>query len=360
MTWFPGVSLKETALTSGFSPSTGRGPSLSEEWQQKTADIAGEHAEEDACACEVLYGSAAQGVERQALSDVVESLATDGLLRRSAKNKGARERRVAYRQARYGSWVRNPLVVGDANRHRVTRGTRSQDVENVPPPDNGGGGIDEAYRSHGKERRLVLRTYVSVDVDLRADKMRDPDTHFGQIAQHAPTATPEYVRVLDPARSVSSAPATHVGSTEMSAPLSRLSSFAVLSTVGELKEERMREFIKKRPVLNFSVFIVVWTWILMAVIIALVPVDPVAGPQFVHVALVFFVASASYLVRGFLPVHPRRHRGERPDPRALRRGSHGTRCAGITSLCGPNRPARGCHGGVRLARVHAAEVVGAR
>ena len=51
--------------------------------------------------------------------------------------------------------------------------------------------------------------------------------------------------------------------------------------------------IRKRPVLSFSVFIVVWTWLLMAVIIALVPVDPVAGPQFVHVALVFFVASPS-------------------------------------------------------------------
>jgi len=60
----------------------------------------------------------------------------------------------------------------------------------------------------------------------------------------------------------------------------------------------MRELIKKRPVLSFSFFIVLWTWILMAVIIALVPVDPVDGPQFVHVALVFFVASPS--VFGFI------------------------------------------------------------
>ncbi|MBE0634718.1 hypothetical protein IH601_01800, partial [Candidatus Bipolaricaulota bacterium] len=52
----------------------------------------------------------------------------------------------------------------------------------------------------------------------------------------------------------------------------------------------MRELIKRRPVLSFAVFIVLWTWILMAVIIALVPVDPIAGPQFIHVALVFFVA----------------------------------------------------------------------
>jgi membrane protease YdiL (CAAX protease family) len=60
----------------------------------------------------------------------------------------------------------------------------------------------------------------------------------------------------------------------------------------------MREFIKKSPVLSFSLFIVLWTWTLMTVIIALVPVDPVEGPQFVHVALVFFVASPS--VFGFL------------------------------------------------------------
>ena len=37
----------------------------------------------------------------------------------------------------------------------------------------------------------------------------------------------------------------------------------------------MKDLIKKRPVLSFALFIVVWTWILMAVIIALVPVDPV-------------------------------------------------------------------------------------
>ena len=55
----------------------------------------------------------------------------------------------------------------------------------------------------------------------------------------------------------------------------------------------MIEAIKKKPVLSFALFIVLWTWILMAIIIALVPVDPIAGPQFVHVALVFFVASPS-------------------------------------------------------------------
>ena len=60
----------------------------------------------------------------------------------------------------------------------------------------------------------------------------------------------------------------------------------------------MRELVKQRPVLSFALFIVVWTWILMAVIIALVPVDPIEGPQFVHVALVFFVASPS--VFGFV------------------------------------------------------------
>ena len=60
----------------------------------------------------------------------------------------------------------------------------------------------------------------------------------------------------------------------------------------------MRELVRRKPALTFSVFIVAWTWIVMAVIIALVPVDPVEGPQFVHVALVFFVASPS--VFGFL------------------------------------------------------------
>jgi len=60
----------------------------------------------------------------------------------------------------------------------------------------------------------------------------------------------------------------------------------------------VRELIRKRPVLSFSLFIVLWTWILMAVVIAVVPVDPIAGPQFVHVALVFFVASPS--VFGFI------------------------------------------------------------
>ena len=60
----------------------------------------------------------------------------------------------------------------------------------------------------------------------------------------------------------------------------------------------MIEAIKKKPVLSFALFIVLWTWILMAVIIALVPVDPIAGPQFVHVAIVFFVASPS--VFGFI------------------------------------------------------------
>ena len=60
----------------------------------------------------------------------------------------------------------------------------------------------------------------------------------------------------------------------------------------------MREFVERCPVLSFALFIVVWTWIFMAVIIALVPIDPGEGPQFVHVALVFFVASPS--VFGFL------------------------------------------------------------
>ncbi|MFC2078571.1 type II CAAX prenyl endopeptidase Rce1 family protein [Candidatus Bipolaricaulota bacterium] len=60
----------------------------------------------------------------------------------------------------------------------------------------------------------------------------------------------------------------------------------------------MRALIKKKPVLSFALFIVVWTWVLMAAIITLVPVDPVEGPQFVHVALVFFVASPS--VFGFI------------------------------------------------------------
>ncbi len=55
----------------------------------------------------------------------------------------------------------------------------------------------------------------------------------------------------------------------------------------------MREFIKKRPALGFLAFIVAWTWILMAAIIALVPIDPVKGPGFAHVVLVFFVASPS-------------------------------------------------------------------
>ncbi len=60
----------------------------------------------------------------------------------------------------------------------------------------------------------------------------------------------------------------------------------------------MREYIRRRPVLSFSLSIVVWTWLVMAVVIVLVPVDPVSGPQFVHVALVFFVASPS--VFGFV------------------------------------------------------------
>ena len=60
----------------------------------------------------------------------------------------------------------------------------------------------------------------------------------------------------------------------------------------------MKECIKRRPALSFSLFTVVWTWIVMAAIIVLVPVDPTEGPQFVHVALVFFVASPS--VFGFL------------------------------------------------------------
>jgi hypothetical protein len=61
----------------------------------------------------------------------------------------------------------------------------------------------------------------------------------------------------------------------------------------------MESLIKRHPVLCFSIFIVVWTWILMAVIISLVPTDPIMdGPHFVHVASVFFVASPS--VVGFI------------------------------------------------------------
>jgi len=55
----------------------------------------------------------------------------------------------------------------------------------------------------------------------------------------------------------------------------------------------MKELVRRHPVLGFSVFIVVWTWVFMSAITALVPIDPVEGPQFVHVALVFFVASPS-------------------------------------------------------------------
>ena len=60
----------------------------------------------------------------------------------------------------------------------------------------------------------------------------------------------------------------------------------------------MKELVRRHPALCFSVFIVLWTWIFMAVVIAFVPIDPVEGPQFVHVALVFFVASPS--VFGFI------------------------------------------------------------
>lgn len=60
----------------------------------------------------------------------------------------------------------------------------------------------------------------------------------------------------------------------------------------------MRQLIKKKPVASFALFIVVWTWIFMAVIIAFVPIDPAEGPQFIHVALVFFIASPS--VFGFV------------------------------------------------------------
>lgn len=60
----------------------------------------------------------------------------------------------------------------------------------------------------------------------------------------------------------------------------------------------MKELVRRHPALCFSVFIVLWTWIFMAVVIAFVPIDPVEGPQFVHVALVFFVASSS--VFGFV------------------------------------------------------------
>jgi membrane protease YdiL (CAAX protease family) len=60
----------------------------------------------------------------------------------------------------------------------------------------------------------------------------------------------------------------------------------------------VREFAKRRPALFFSLFIVLWMWIFMALVIALVPIDPVEGPQFVHVALVFLVASPT--IFGFL------------------------------------------------------------
>lgn len=55
----------------------------------------------------------------------------------------------------------------------------------------------------------------------------------------------------------------------------------------------MRKFIKRYPALTFLVLIVVWTWIFMAVVIALVPIDPVEGPGMAHVVLVFLVASPS-------------------------------------------------------------------
>lgn len=55
----------------------------------------------------------------------------------------------------------------------------------------------------------------------------------------------------------------------------------------------MKQFIKRRPAFAFLVFIVVWTWIFIAAISALVPIDPVEGPTMIHVALVFLVASPS-------------------------------------------------------------------
>lgn len=60
----------------------------------------------------------------------------------------------------------------------------------------------------------------------------------------------------------------------------------------------MRRLIKRRPAWSFSVVVVLWTWLVLALIIALNPIDPVQGPQFVHVALVFFVASPTVL--GFI------------------------------------------------------------
>ena len=55
----------------------------------------------------------------------------------------------------------------------------------------------------------------------------------------------------------------------------------------------MREFARRRPALSFSLLLLAWTWGFMALVIALVPIDPAEGPQFVHVALVFLVASPS-------------------------------------------------------------------
>ena len=36
----------------------------------------------------------------------------------------------------------------------------------------------------------------------------------------------------------------------------------------------MKEFIKKKPVVSYATFIVVWTWIFMAVIIVVLSVGP--------------------------------------------------------------------------------------
>jgi len=55
----------------------------------------------------------------------------------------------------------------------------------------------------------------------------------------------------------------------------------------------MRGFSRRKPGSSFSLFLVLWTWVFMALAIALVPIDPTEGPQFVHVALVFLAASPS-------------------------------------------------------------------
>lgn len=69
----------------------------------------------------------------------------------------------------------------------------------------------------------------------------------------------------------------------------------------------MKEFIRRKPVLSFALVVVLWTWIFMALVIALVPIDPVDGPQFVHVALVFLVASPTVFGLLFARISDGRH-----------------------------------------------------